>query len=430
MATLSAGKIVAEYMGKAMETFESQDTMLSKVKLIKDAKPADLQNAGNVIWRRVQQHGVSQSGFDLTGLEQGIVSQMYPATLGTPEGNLLSLRVDDLRDISYVRDQAVIDGEKRASVLNKSIIDVILNTGSMAFRSNATSGYDFVATAQAAMNKRQGRSVNRYMMLTDSLVNKYGKDLAGRQTLMQGNQPDKTFREGDLYPRIAGFDILRSSSIGALAGGANPATTVTANVSLAPRSGSVDPITKVVTNYDYRTSDSIPVTASASYNVGDRVTFSNGGTTVKAVGRDDKTVSDEAMTFVIVSKPDATHIEVWPRPIAADDPGLTTVEKAYANINTRILSAATVDRVNIDASTNPALFWQQDSIEVYGGEVPMEILAQFGGMKVAKERLSNGLWFYVLYDANIANVSATWRQFIWYGVNNARPADNGIGIAY
>lgn len=430
MAALTSGKIVLAYMESAIETFESQQTLLPKVKLVPNAKSADLQNAGNTLWRRVRQHGVSQTGFDLTGQEQGIISQFYPAYLGVPEGNLLSLRVDDMRDLSYVRDQAQIDGEKRASVLNKAIVDAIRNTGSMAYRSNATSGFDFISQAQAAMNKRQGRSVDRYFALTDTQNNKFGKELASRQTLQPNNQPDKTFQDGTLYKNIAGFDVMTSSSISLLAGGADPATTVTANVSLAPQAGTVNTTTNVVTNYDYRDSGTIPVTASASYNVGDRVTFANGGVTVKAVGRDDKTVTDEAMTFVIIEKPNGTSVRVWPRPIAADDPALSALEKAYANINTRILNTATMNRVNIDTSTQPGLFWQKDSIEVLTGEVPMEILGQFGGMKVAKERLSNGMMFYVLYDANIANVSATWRQFIWYGVNNARPQDNGIAINY
>ena len=42
---------------------------------------------------------------------------------------------------------------------------------------------------------------------------------------------------------------------------------------------SVNQTTGVVTNVDYRTA-TIPVTASAGYNVGDKVTFANGGVTV------------------------------------------------------------------------------------------------------------------------------------------------------
>lgn len=425
--TLSAGKIVAEYLGSAVEYYESQQSMIPYVKVIQPSA-SDMQNAGNTIWRRVAQQGLSQEGWDLTGQEQGMISQMYPASLGLPEGNLLSLRVDDLRDMSYVREQGRVDGEKRLSVLNKKIVDTIRNTGSLFYRDNSTSGYNFISKAKTLMDKRQTRKSDRFFALNDDHNALFGADLAARQTLT--GQPAETYQEGLLFKNIAGFGITTSSSISAIAGGANPATTVTANVSLAPTSGTIDPVTNTVTNADYRDSGVIPVTASASYNVGDRITFANGGTPVYAVGRDDKTVTTDPMTFVIIAKPSGTGIRVWPRPIAADDPALSLAEKAYANINTRILSGATVNRVNIDALAQPSLFWQKDSIEVLGGDVPMQLLGQFGGMKVASETLKNGLKLYMLYDANIYNVSATWRMFIWYGVNNARPMDNGIAIKY
>lgn len=430
MATLTATKIVATYLGAAVESYESQQSMLPMVKVINDVDPATLQNGNNTIWRKVVQQGASINGWDLSGQEQGIISQGYSAYLGTPENTFVGLRVDDMRDLSYIRDQAKVDGEKRASVLNKAITDTIKNTGSMVYRSNATSGFDFISLAQAGMNKRQGRKVDRFVALNDTHNQIFGKDLASRQTL-QG-QPAETFKNGMLYKNIADFDIMTNSSISLLTGGADPATTVTANVSLAPLGGTATNggvAQLVVANNDYRFGE-IPVTSSAGYAVGDRVTFANGGVTVKAIGRDDKTVTDEAMTFTIVAKLDGTHITVWPRPIAANDAGLTDAQKAYANINTQILNTATVNRVNIDASTQPSLFWQKDSIEVIGGEVPIQMLGQWGGMKVASEKLSNGLTMYMLYDGNIATLQGRWRMFIWYGVNNARPADNGILIKF
>lgn len=427
MATASTLKTVLAYMESAVEGFESQSNMIDKVK-ITTPDAADMQNAGNFVVKKIQQHSASISGFDLTGLETGMTAEAVILGMGTPENAFVSLRADDLRDMSYIRDQGRADGEKRASVLNKAIVDSIRLTGSLAYRTNVTSGFDAISLIQAGMNKRQTRASGRYVALNDTHLQAYAKDLAGRQTL-QG-QPGDTYQKGVLYPRVAGFDVMSSSSISLLAGGADPATTVTGNQSFSPIPvGSVSASGGTVTNIDYRTA-TIPVAASASYNVGDRVTFANGGVTVKAVGRDDKTVTDEAMTFVIVSKPSGTSIEVWPKPIAFDDPALSTLDKAYANINTRILNAATVDRVNVDTSTQPSIAWQKDSIEVLAGEMPMEKLGEWGGMKVAKERLSNGMVMYMLYDANIASLQARWRMFIWYGVNNVRPMDNGILIKY
>jgi hypothetical protein len=426
MATLTAPKIAELPMENAIETFESQESLIPLVRTV-DVDPSTMQNSGNSVWRKVQQHAPSIAGFDLTGLETGIIQESYQAYLGTPDNDLVDLRIDDLRDKSYWIERGKVSGRKRASNLNQTIVNIIRNTGSLAYRSNATSGFNFLAQAQAAMNKRQIVEGTRYFALNDTHQNLFSQDLAARQTL-QG-RPADTWVKGQIGQNIAGFDVFTSSSISALAGGADPATTVTANVSFAPTGGTVTTATGIVTNTDYRDA-TISVTASASYNVGDRVTFANGGTTVKAIGRDDKTVTDEAMTFTIVAKPSGTSVTVWPKPIAADDPALSTLEKAYANINTRILNTATMNRVNIDTSTQPSIYWEKDSIEVIKGDAPIELMGQFGGMKIAKETMKNGLNMYLLYDADIIKASTQWRMFVWYGVNNAKPGDNGIAIKF
>ena len=121
-----------------------------------------MQNAGNFVVKKIQQHSASISGFDLTGLETGMTAEAVILGMGTPENAFVSLRADDLRDMSYIRDQGRADGEKRASVLNKAIVDSIRLTGSLAYRTNVTSGFDAISLIQAGMNKRQTRASGRY----------------------------------------------------------------------------------------------------------------------------------------------------------------------------------------------------------------------------------------------------------------------------
>jgi len=424
MAVLTAPKIAEVLMESALETFESQESLIPLVKTV-DVDMATMQNSGNAIWRKVAQHSPSIAGFDLTGLATGVIQESFQATLGTPDNDMIDLRIDDVRDISYWKERGERAGSKRASNLNLSIVNMIRNTGSLGFRKTTTSGFDFVSTAQAAMNKRQVAKEKRYFLMNDTHQNLFATELAGRQTL-QG-RPSDTWLSGQVGANVAGFDIFTSSSIGALVGGANPATTVTSTLSFAPTAGTVNTTTGVVTNVDYRDA-TFAVAATASYNVGDKVTFSNAAVPVLAVGRDDKTITDEAMTFTVIAKPSATSITIWPKPIAADDPALSTLEKAYANINTRILATATMNRVNIDATTLPSLYWQKNSIEVITGDVPMLLLGQNGGMKVMKEKMKNGLNMYLLYDGDITKATTQWRLFVWYGTNNANPGDNGVAI--
>jgi hypothetical protein len=136
------------------------------------------------------------------------------------------------------------------------------------------------------------------------------------------------------------------------------------------------------------------------------------------------------MTFRVVAKQSGTSITVYPKPIAADDPALSVAERAYANINTRILNAATVNRQNIDALARPSIFWDKSSIEVFLGDVPAQKFAEFGGQKVVPLTMKNGQKYYLLYDANSTTMNLTMRLFTWYGITNKNPMANGIAVRF
>lgn len=426
MAALTAGKIAEVMFEEALDTYEPQDMLLPTTTFY-EPDAGDMQNSGNIIWRPVQQHAPVISGWDLTGLETGIIEETYPAVLGTPNNDLVSQRADDMRDMRFWQKRGSEAGRQQATNLNKAIATAIGTQGAMFYRSNATSGYDVIAEGQALMNERQGAKSDRYFLLNDRDNLKFGKDLAARQTV-QG-RPETTWATGQIGQNIAEFDVYTASFLPNLVGGADPATTVTANQSFAPTAGTVDAVLNTVTNVDYRTA-TIPVTASAGYNVGDKVTFANGGTTVKAVGLADKSNTGVAMTFTIVGKPNGTSITVFPKPIALDDPALSTLEKAYANIDTRILNAATVNRMNIDASKKTNLFYDKDAVEVLGGTIPANLFQSFDGLKVINQTMKNGLKMYMIYDANMINMQFRYRLFTWWGITIKDPSRCGVAVTF
>ena len=423
----STGKIVEVLFENTLETYEHQMQMLKLVDYF-EPSAAEYQNAGNFVWRPTQQHAPIIDGWDLTGLETNIIEETYPAILGTPKNDFFEQRADDLRDTRFWEKRGKQSGMRQATELNKNIASAVATQGSLFYSSSATSGYDFIAQAQALMNERQtlkDESAQRCFLLNDRDNLIYGQDLAGRQTV-QG-RPSDTWDTGQIGGNVAEFDVYTGSFLPSLAGGADPATTTTATVSEAPEGGTVNTTTGVVTNVDYRLG-TIPVTASASYNVGDKVKFSNGGTDVESIGLADKTLTGQAMTFTVVGKPDGTTLQVYPKPIALDDPALTTLEKAYANINTQIASGATVNRLNTASSARTNLFWNKSAIEVTGGDAPIELLSEFDGNKVISETMSNGQKLYMAYDGNIANMTFRCRLFTWYGITVANPSACGTAL--
>ena len=206
-------------------------------------------------------------------------------------------------------------------------------------------------------------------------------------------------------------------------------------MSFAPEGGSVNADLGTVTNSDYRTAN-IPVASSAAYAVGDVVEFVNdpAGTpvTVERIGLADKSENGAAFTAKIVGIPNGTTITIFQKPIALDDPALSSLEQAYANVNTQILSGAEVRKLNT-SEVNGAranIFWAKDSIKMIGGEAPWELMNEYGGMKVITADLGNGLTAYMVYDGNIVSGTFTWRFFVWYGLSNFNPLANGVGVTY
>lgn len=428
MATgaLTTGKIAVVMFENFLDTFESQQSLLPMTKHWLPSA-ADLQNAGNQIWRTVDQHAPVIEGWDLSGQETGIIQQTYPAVLGTPTNDYVSQRIDDVRDMQFWKERAETSARRQASYLNSKIASAMTLQGSLHIRSNATSGFDYISEAQALMNERQLVKNERYFMLNDRNTQRFAQNLAGRQTL-QG-RPAETWDNGQIGNNVAEFDVYTGSFLPNLAGGASPDTTVTGNQSFAPTAGSVDTTTGVTTNVDYR-SATIAVADSSGYAVGDKVYFTNSSVPVYAVGLDDKVLTESPMTFTIVAKPNGTSVTVFPRPIAINDGALSALQQAYGNINTTILNGAVMVRLNTDTSKKVDLFWDKDAVEVLGGALPAEKFKEFAGKKVITETMKNGQPLYMVYDGSIDDLTFRYRLFTWYGITVRNPSAVGVATTY
>ncbi len=425
MAVLS-GKIAINFFESVLESIQDQ-TMLSDMCERFEPTSADMQNAGNVVWRPVEQQAPSIQGWDLTGQETGIIEEEYPAILTDPWNDLVEVRADDLRDMGFWRRRGKRSGRQQIVTQNTALANAIVRQGSQYYESNVASGFDFISEGQAILNEEQREQTERYYMLNDRSTQKFAQDLAGRQTIR--GRPADTWRNGQIGSNVAEFDVFSVSFLPTLTGAADPATTVTGDQSFVPEAGSVDLDAGIVTNVDYRRA-TIPVAASGAYSVGDKVTFANGGTAVEAVGASDKNLIGRAKTFTIVSIPNATSVIVYPKPIALDDPALTVLERASANIDTQILNAATMNRVNTTVGNNKTnIFWDKDAVEVVSGQIPADLFAEFDGMKVLNETMPNGQTMYMVYDARLIDMTFRYRLFSWWGITIRDPQRCGTSIA-
>jgi len=423
---LSTGKIAEVMFEKFKEMYEAQQTLLTLVDF-HEPPGGSMQNASNVIWYPVQQQAPVIAGWDLSDTETGIIEETYPAVLGTPNNDFVQMRADDLRDQRFWERRAEQSGRRQASELNSDIASAIVVQGSLFYRSNATSGYEFIAQAQALMNERQLNQSQRNFVINDRDNLLFGTDLAARQTL-QG-RPAETWVNGQIGKNIAGFDVFTGSFLPNITGAADPAVTVTGDQAFVPSGGSVNAVTRVVTNVDYREA-SLVVNDSSLMAVGDKFTIENAAVAVQSIGLGDKNASGQPMIFTVIELTDATHIKIYPKPIAADQAGITTIEAAYANIDTAILDAATITRLNIDATQKTNIFWDKSAVEVIGGTIPAELFKQYDGMKVITDTMPNGLRVYMVYDGDIATMNFRFRVFTWYGITVSNPSNCGVAVTF
>jgi len=418
----ATGKKVVQFFDKVVESYEEQAIVIPLVKHFNPGNE-DMQNSGDVAWQSVEQHAPIIDGFDTTGQETDIIQETVPMALGTPKNDVVEQRVDDLRDPQFWDRRAKVSGKRQVAELNKGILSLINSAGSLYYNTASVSGFDAIGEAGVILDQRQKAEDGRVCMLNPSDNFKFASDLAGRQTF--AGRPENAYGKGSLGLEVGDFMAYKSSSNPTIVGNVLPDAATTATLSDKPEGGSENSATNTVTNIDYRFSTiAVP---SANYSVGDKVQFDlAAGGSVLSIGLHDKTISDRPITATIVAKPDGASITVYPKIIALDDPATTALDKAYANVDTQIISGTTVTKINNFAGNRTAnLFWCKDAIQVTGGNAPLGLLNEYGGMKVISTTMSNGQIMYMAYDGDINTLKFKMRVFTWYGITMLDPSACG-----
>lgn len=436
----STGKIVEVLFEKALETYEHQMLMLN---LVDHFQPdsGDMQNSaptvggdglggqnfsGGAVWRPVQQHAPIIEGWDMTGKETGIVEETYPLLLGNPKNDIFEQRADDLRDMRFWERRGEQSGKRQATELNKTISRAIEIQGSLYYETTVTNGYKAIGVAQAILNERQKlRDDPRFAVLNDRDQLKFAGDLVAQTTTLQARN-EKAYATGQIGKDVAEFDVYTGSFMGNIPvagaitdgnidtlGGTAPKST--SLDSFVPAGGDVDTDTGVVTNVDYRAGvinliDATGVVAGGKYTISG----------VNAVGLADKSDTGELMTFTVISVV-ANAVTVYPKPITDTlvDTSDQALYRAYANCTGDLLAGVLTPLSILGGKAN--LFGCKGAVEVTGGDAPISLLNEFGGMKVISSTMSNGQKMYLAYDGDILTMNFTCRLFTWYGVTVADP---------
>jgi hypothetical protein len=438
MPTLTTGKQAVVMFEKALETFEHQSMMLELVDFYQPDSGM-MQNAGNVIWRPVQQHARIFDGWDVSGEETGIIEETYPAFLGDPSNDFVKQRIDDLRDISYWERRAEQSGLQMATEVNKDIAAAIGTQGSLAYDKDTDSGFEFVSEAQTIMNERELPKTRRCFLFNDRASNFFAADLAGRQTIK--GRPAETWNTGQIGSNVAGFDIFEGSFLPSHTKsdiniyGVSTPTRINGTQSFVPEAGSVNQATGQVTNVDYRVAV-IPYTPDGlggTFTVGDKIIFrdTTSGNKVLSLALATKEPTSSPMTFTVIDKDEIVNtVTIYPKPIAYLDPVIIgKLEEAYSNTyNTLINQLGIYSFTDVTTPRRTNLFWDKGAVEVLGGSIPADKAKEFEGMKVISSTMKNGLPMFMFYDGEIEELTFRYRLFCWYSVIIKNPSNCGIAM--
>jgi hypothetical protein len=416
MATQSAKNIVAFY-DKVLEQMNNDFSYANNAK-VDTIDGGTLQNANNIYWRNVEQQAPIINGWDLTGQETEIIEQTYPLQLGDPSNDFVQLRVDELRDRGFLDRRAVASAKRQNAELNKRAAAEVSDKGSLYYESSSAD-FDFVAEADTLLTERQAyRDMGSCFFLTPRNNQLMAGNLASR-TLYPNNRSEEAYSTGLIGKDVAGFDLYRAPTYGTVPTAAGADSTVASDVTEVPEGFTT--VSGSIQNVDYRVG-TVSLVSGANYQVGDVITF----TGVNALGLQDKTDTGQLMTFKVVAV-NGNDLSIYPKPIAANQAGITSEQAAYANISTAIVTGLTAIKVNANGGESNA-FWANDSICVVNGDAPLETLNEFDGMKVVSETLDNGVKLYMAYDARLDSLNARLRLFTWYDVVNVDPSRNGVAI--
>lgn len=417
MASDTLKNIVALY-DKTCKQLNNNFVYASRME-IDEISGVQMQNANNVFWRNVEQQAPVITGFDLSGTTPGEpIEQGYPLNVTAPRNDYFTLRADDLRDRGFMERRAMAAANRLSADANKRAAELVASTGTMYYET-ASADFDMVAEADTLMTERQAyRDMGASFFLTPRANQAAAGNLASR-TLYPDNRSEKAYATALIGENVAGFDLFRAPTYGSIAAATAGTTTVAADVLEVPQGYTT--VGGSIQNVDYRYG-TVSLTDASTFTVGDVITFAG----VNALGIADKTDTGQLMTFRVIAK-DTNDLTIYPKPIAADQAGITDTEAAYANISTAIVSTMVVSKVNTTGGQCNS-FWANDSLTFVNADGNLEVLNEFDGMKVVSETLDNGIKLYLAYDATLPTLQCRVRLFTWYGLENIDPSRNGNAI--
>jgi hypothetical protein len=393
--------------------------ILSKNVSIYNTDQTMMERTNNVIWRPQPYIAQSFAGTDMTSNFKDFTQLAVPATIGFQRSVPWIMTATELRDA--LQEQRLGDAarQKLASDINVAVMQVAANSGTLVVkRSNAASGFDDVALAEAIMNEQGVNSFDRCLALSTRDYNGMASNLAGRQTM--NTKPTNAY-ERSYVGQVASFDTYKLDYANRLTAAAGTSVTINgANQYYTPKSVTSSPSTSERLNVDNRYQNITIAVGSGTVKVGDCFTVLG----VYAVHHITKQSTGQLKTFRvtgIVSGSGGSGVVQISPPIISGGGG-TDAELQYQNVTATPANGAAITFLNtVDAYANP--FWQKDALELLPGRFAMPSDA---GAAIMRASTDQGIELVMSKQYDINTLKTRYRLDCFYGVVNKQPEMTGL----
>lgn len=384
-----------------------------------ETNSTDMERAGDTIWRPVEYIAETFDGMDQTANFKDQTQLSVPARIGFSKSRPWTMDAKELRDALQENRLGRAAYQKLASDVNKAILDVSANQGSLVVkRTVAASGFDDVAQCDSIMNEQGVNAFDRYLAIGSRDYNGMANNLSIASRSFGNKKTDSAY-EKSFVGQVCNFDTYKldiSNRLLAASGGAGiTINTTAAGANYYTPKATSTATTGEVSNVDNRF-QRVTVSSTTNVRAGDAFTIAGG----EAVHHITKTGTGQLKTYRVISVDSATTMTICP-PIISNQGG-TVAESCYQNVSiTPSATAAIVFLNTVTAAVNP--FWQKDALEILPGRYAVPDNA---GAGIMRSTTSNGIELVMQKQYDLKTMKTFFRVDVLFGVVCKNPEACGI----
>ncbi len=381
-----------------------------------------MERTNDTVWRPMPYIATSYDGSDATGNFQNVTQLSVPARIQYKKNVPIQLSATELRDALQEKRLGVSAIQKLASDINKSVLDVACNEGTIFVKRTATAGgFEDVSAVDAALNERGIDMMGRRLVLSSRNYNGMASNLQVASRSFDNEISSSALRRAYLG-NVAGIETFKLDYANrkTLAGGSGitASTTYTAGgtgnywLPAATTASSLGQSSNVDNRYQ-----TITVSSTTNVAAGDAFTIAG----LNAAHMISKRDSGVLQTFRVISVPTSTTLVISPPIINAA--GLSQAEQAYGNVVVTAQSgtASVVFQNTATGDLNP--FFIKDAIEIMPGRLAVP---ESAGASVLRASTPNGLEVVCTKQFDVKTYQTLFRWDCYWGVNMVQPAMAGV----